>query len=146
MSDSLRPHESQHAKASLSITNSQSSLRLMSIESVMPSDHLILCPPLLLPLIFPSIRVFSSESVLLIRWPKYIHTYVFPSLHLFLQSLHNNIKTFLSYLFIYPLFYLFLLSFHGWFRITPKRNFHPGKESVMRYKSKILQKYEYLSF
>ena len=59
-------------QASLSITNSQSLLKLMSIESVMPSNHLILCPPLLLlPLIFPSIRVFSNESVLPIRWPKY---------------------------------------------------------------------------
>ena len=59
-------------QASLSITNSQSLLKLMSIESVMPSNHLILChPPLLLPSIFPSIRVFSSESVLRIRWPKY---------------------------------------------------------------------------
>ena len=58
-------------QASLSITNSQSLLRLMSIESVMPSNHLILCHPLLLPSIFPSIRVFSSESVLHIRWPKY---------------------------------------------------------------------------
>ena len=61
------PHQ-----ASLSITNSQSLLKLMSIESVMPSNHLILCHPLLLlPSIFPSIRVFSNESVLCIRWPKY---------------------------------------------------------------------------
>ena len=59
-------------KASLSITNSQRLLKLMSIESVMPSSHLILCHPLLLlPSIFPSIRVFSNESVLCIRWPKY---------------------------------------------------------------------------
>ena len=58
-------------QASLSITNSQSLLRLMSIESVMPSNHLILCCPLLLPSIFPSIRVFSNESILCIRWPKY---------------------------------------------------------------------------
>ena len=59
-------------QASLSITNSQSLLKLMSIESVMPSSHLILCRPLLLPpSIFPSIRVFSSESALRIRWPKY---------------------------------------------------------------------------
>ena len=59
-------------QASLSITNSWSLLKLMSFESVMPSNHLILCRPLiLLPLIFPSIRVFSNESVLLIRWPKY---------------------------------------------------------------------------
>ena len=59
-------------QASLSITNSQSSLRLMSIESVMPSSHLILCYPLLLlPPIPPSIRVFSNESTLSMRWPKY---------------------------------------------------------------------------
>jgi len=59
-------------QASLSITNSRSLLKLMSIESVMPSNHLILCHPLLLPpSIFPSIRVFTNESVLHIRWPKY---------------------------------------------------------------------------
>ena len=59
-------------QASLSITNSWSLLKLMSIESVMPSSHLILCCPLLLlPSVFPSIRVFSSESVLRIRWQKY---------------------------------------------------------------------------
>ena len=58
--------------ASLSITNSLSSLKFMSIESVMPTNHLILCCPLLLlPSIFPSMRVFSNESVLHIRWPKY---------------------------------------------------------------------------
>ena len=59
-------------QASLSITNSRSLLKLRPIESVMPSNHLILCHPLLLlPSIFPSIRVFSNESVLRIRWPKY---------------------------------------------------------------------------
>ena len=59
-------------QASLSITNSQSLLKLMSIKLVMPSNHLILCHPLLLPpSIFPSITVFSNESVLHIRWPKY---------------------------------------------------------------------------
>ena len=59
-------------QASLSITNSRSSLKFMSIKSVMPSSHLILCHPLLLlPSIFPSIRVFSNESALCIRWPKY---------------------------------------------------------------------------
>ena len=59
-------------QASLSITNSQSLLKLMSIESVMPSIHLILCRPLLLPpSIFPSIKVFSNELALRIRWPKY---------------------------------------------------------------------------
>ena len=91
MSDSLRPHgldSSAHfshsvisdsvapwtaaCQTSLSITNSQSLLKLMSIQSMMPSNHLILCRRLLLPpSIFPSIRVFSSESVLCIRWPKY---------------------------------------------------------------------------
>ena len=59
-------------QAFLSITNSWSLLKLMSIESVMPSNHLILCRPLLLPpSTFPSIRIFSNESVLCIRWPKY---------------------------------------------------------------------------
>ena len=58
-------------QASLSITNSQSLLKLMSIKSLMPSNHLILCHPLLLPSIFPSNRVFSNESVLHSRWPKY---------------------------------------------------------------------------
>ena len=58
-------------QASLSITNSRSSLKLTSIESVMPSSHLILCGPLLLPPIPPSIRVFSNESTLCMRWPKY---------------------------------------------------------------------------
>ena len=59
-------------KASLSITNSWSLLKLLFIESVVPSNHLILCHPLLLlPSIFPSIRVFSNESALQIRWPKY---------------------------------------------------------------------------
>ena len=59
-------------QASLSITNSRSSFKLMSIESVMPSSHLILCRPLFfLPSIFPSIRVFSNESALHIKWPEY---------------------------------------------------------------------------
>ena len=67
-------------KASLSITNSRSLLRLVSFESVMPSNHLILCCPLLLlPSIFPSIRVFSNESVLHLRWPKYWSFSINPS-------------------------------------------------------------------
>ena len=71
MSDSLRPH-GLACQASLAITNPQSLLKLMSIESVMPSNHLILCDHLLLsPSILPSIRVFSNKSVLRIRWPKY---------------------------------------------------------------------------
>ena len=73
VSDSATPCTAAH-QSSLSITNSQSLLKVMSIESVMPSNHLISCCPLLfLPSIFPSIfpRVFSSESVLHIRWSKY---------------------------------------------------------------------------
>ena len=71
VSNSLQPHGLQHARP-LSITNSWSIPKLMSIELVMPSNHLILCGPLLLlPSIFLSIRVFSNKSVLLIRWPKY---------------------------------------------------------------------------
>ena len=67
-------------QASLSITNSWSLLKLMSIESVMPSNHLILCRPLFLPpSIFPSIRVFSNESVLCLRWPKYWSFSISPS-------------------------------------------------------------------
>ena len=69
VSDSLWPHKAR--QASLSITNSRSLPKLMSIESMMPSNHLILCCPLLLlPSIFPNIRVFSNESALHIRWPK----------------------------------------------------------------------------
>ena len=71
MSDSATPWTAAR-QASLSITSSQSLLKLMSIESMMPSNHLILCHPLLLPpSICPSIRVFSNESPLSIRWPKY---------------------------------------------------------------------------
>ena len=70
-SNSVTPWTAAH-QAFLSITNSQSLLKLLSIESVMPSNHLILCHPLLLPpSIFPSIGVFSNESALHIRWPKY---------------------------------------------------------------------------
>ena len=72
VSDSLRPHGQQHTRLPYFITNSRSLLKLMSIELVMPSNHLILCyPHLLPPSIFPSSRDFSNESVLHIRWPKY---------------------------------------------------------------------------
>ena len=72
VSNSLRPPWTVACQASLSITNSWSLLKLMSIMLVMPSNHLILCCPLLLlPSIFSSISVFSSESVLRIKWPKY---------------------------------------------------------------------------
>ena len=79
VSDSVTPWTTTR-QASLFITYSQSLLRLMSIELVMPSNHLILCCPLLLlPSIFPSIRVFSSESALHIRWPKYWSFSISPS-------------------------------------------------------------------
>ena len=72
MSDSLQPHGPQHARPPCLITNSQSLPKLTSIESVMPSNSLILCCPLLLlPSIFPSIQVFSNASALRIMWPKY---------------------------------------------------------------------------
>ena len=71
MSDSLQPHGLQHTRLSCLSLSLGSSLKLMSIESVMSSNHHILCHPLLLPSIFPSIRVFSNESALHIRWPKY---------------------------------------------------------------------------
>ena len=72
MSHSLQPHELQHARPYCPITNSRNLPKPMPIESVMPSSHLILCHPLLLlPPIPPSIRVFSNESTLRIRWPKY---------------------------------------------------------------------------
>ena len=70
MSDSATPWTATR-QASLSISNSRSLLKLMSIESVMPSNYFILCRSLLLPSVFPSIRVFSNESVLHIRWSKY---------------------------------------------------------------------------
>ena len=71
MSDSLWPHGLQRARLPCHITNSQSLLKLMPIEWMMPSNHLFLCHPLLLPSIFPSIRIFSKVSGLCIRWPKY---------------------------------------------------------------------------
>ena len=79
VSNSETPWTAGH-QASLSITSSQSLLKFMSIKSEMPSSHLILCRPLLLlTSIFPSIRVFSNESVLLIRWPKYWSFNISPS-------------------------------------------------------------------
>ena len=70
MSDSATPWTAA-CQAFLAITNSRSLLKFMSIKSVIPSNHLILCHPLLLPSVFLSTRIFSNESVLCIRWPKY---------------------------------------------------------------------------
>ena len=76
----LRHYGLQHARPPCHVTSSQSLLKLMSIESVMSSNHLILCCPLpLLPSIFSSIKIFSSESVLCIRWPKYWSFSISPS-------------------------------------------------------------------
>ena len=71
MTDSLRPHGLQHARFPCPSPTPGACLKLMSIESVMPSNRLILCCPLLLPSIYPRIKVFSNESVLCSRWPKY---------------------------------------------------------------------------
>ena len=71
VSDSLRPHGLQHTRLPSPSISSRRLLKLVSIKSVMTSNHLILCHPLLLSSIFPSIRVFSNESVLCVRWPKY---------------------------------------------------------------------------
>ena len=80
MSNSFATPWTSACQVSLSITNSQSLLKLMSMDSVMPSNHLILCHPLLLlPSIFPSIMVFSNESVLCIKWPKYWSFSISPS-------------------------------------------------------------------
>ena len=80
MSNSLQPHGLQHCQASMSFTISWSLLKLMSVESVMPSNHLILCRPfLLLPSICPNIKVFSNELALCIRWPKYQSFSISPS-------------------------------------------------------------------
>ena len=80
VSDFLQPHGLQHARLPLSFTISWSLLKLMSIESVMPSNNFVLCHPLFLLLsIFPSIRIFSSESALCIRWSKYWTFSISPS-------------------------------------------------------------------
>ena len=91
MFDSLRPPRTAAHQASLSITNSWSLLKLMSIELVIPSNHLILCLALLLPpSIFPSIKVFSDESALHIRWPKY-WSFIFNISH---SSEHSGLISF----------------------------------------------------
>ena len=106
-------------QASLSITNSRSLFKLRSIELVMPSNHLILyCPHLLLPSVFPSIRVFSTESVLHIRWPKYCSF-----------SFNTSPSTEHSGLFSFRMDWLDLLAVHG----TLKRilQHHSLKASVL---------------
>ena len=103
------------------ITNSQSSLKLMSTESVMPSNHLILCHPLLLLLsIFPSIRVFSKESVLHIRWPKY-----------WSFSFSNSHSNEYSELISFRMDWLDLLAVQGTLKSLLQH--HSSKASTLRY-------------
>ena len=92
MSDSATPWTAAY-QSSLSITNSWNLLKFMSIQWVMPSNHLILyCPLLLLPLIFPSIKVFSNESVLHVRWPKYCRFILMAESEEELKSLLMKVK------------------------------------------------------
>ena len=111
-------------QASLSITNSWSLLKLMSMESVMPPNHLILCHPLLLlPSIFPSIRVFSNESALHIRWPKY-------------WSFSFNISPFNEYsgLNSFRMYWLDLLAVQGTFKSLLQH--HSSKASTLHGKKR----------
>ena len=102
----------------LSITNSQILSKLMSIESVMPSGHLILCCPLLfLPSIFPSIRVFSNESALCIRWPKYWSFSIIPS---------SEFSGFISF----RIDWLDLLAVQGTLKSVPQ--YHSSKASILQ--------------
>ena len=119
MSDSATTWTAAH-QASLSITSSQSLLKLMSIESVMPSNYLIFCRPLLfLPSIFPSIRVLSQESVLYIRWPKY---WSFS----FSISLSNEYSGLISF----KMDWLDLLAVQG--TLKSLRQHHSSKASILR--------------
>ena len=98
-------------QASLSITNSRSSLKLTSIESVIPSCHLILCHPLLLlPPISPSIRVFSNESTLLMRWPKYWSF----SFSIIPSKEHPGLISFIIVYFIYYYYFYFTILYWFW--------------------------------
>ena len=107
-------------QASLSITNSQSLLKLMSIESVMPSSHLILCHPLLLlPPIPPSIRLFSNESTLRMRWPKYWSF----SFSISSSNEHSGL--------IFRMDWLDLLAVQGTLKSLPQH--HSSKASVFQY-------------
>ena len=107
-------------QASLFVTNSRSLLKLMAIQSVMPSNHLILCRPLLLlPSIFPSIRVFSNESALHIRWPKYWS-------FIFSISLSNEYSGLISF----RMDWLDLLAVQGTLKSLLQH--HSSKASILR--------------
>ena len=118
-SETLWPHSTAH-QASLSITNSQRLLKLMPIESVMSSSHLILCRPLLLlPPVTPSIRVFSNESTLHIRWPKYWSS----SFSVSPSNVHPGLISFRMH-------WLDLLAVHGTLKSLLQH--HSSKASILR--------------
>ena len=121
-------------QASLSITNSWNLLKLMSIKSVMPSNHLFLCRPLLPPSIFPSIRVFSNESVLCIRWPKY-------------WSFSFNISPSNEYseLISFRIDWLELLAVQGTLESSPTPQFKSSNSSVLSflYSPTLISIYDY---
>ena len=117
-------------QASLSITNSQSLLKLMSIELVMPSNHLILCHPLLLPSIFPSIRVFSNDSVLHIRWPKFWSF----SFNVSLSNEHSGLTSF-------RMDWLDLLAFQGTLKSLPQ--YHSSKASILQHSAFFIVQLSY---
>ena len=120
MSNSLWPYGLRHARRQ-SITNSWSLLKHISTESVMPSNHLILCRPLLLPpSIFPSIRVFSEESALHIRWPKYWSF----SFHISPSNKHSGLISF-------RMDWLDLLSVQGTLKSLLQH--HSSKASILRH-------------
>ena len=118
------PHGLQHSQASLSTTNSWSLLKLMSTESVMPSDHLTLCCPLLLlPSIFPSIRVFSNKSVLPVRWPKY-WSFSFST-----SNKHSGLISF-------RMDWLYLLAVQGTLKSLLQH--HSSKASILRHSASFM--------
>ena len=115
-------------QASLSITNSRSLLKLMSMESVIPSNHLIFCHPLLLlPSIFPSITAFSNESALCIRWPKY-------------WSFSFNISPFSEYsgLIFFRMDWLDLLAVQGTLKSLLQH--HSSKASILQHSASLSEK------
>ena len=112
-----------HSMPGLPVTNSLSLPKIMSIESVMPSNHLILCRPLLLlPSIFPSIRVFSNESVLHIRWPEYWSF----SLNISPSNEHSRLISF-------RMDWLDLLAGQGTFKFKSLLQYHSSKASILQF-------------
>ena len=112
-------------QASLSITNSWSLLKLMSIDSVMPSNHLIHCHPLLLPSIFPSIRVFSNELVLHMRWPKY-----------WSFSFNISLSNVYSWLISFRIDWLDLLAVQG--TLKSLLQLHSSKASILQHAASFI--------